>query len=445
MPNQKIVIIGGGAAGTTCAFEIRKLDKDVEISIVEKTGNLEYSPCALPYVLAGEINSFDDIFIFQASDYKNNNINILLNTEVTAINKKAKKISYVSDKKKGELVYDKLVLATGSVSKFPPIPGLNKAEPLALKNLSDAKNISKNIKSGSKSVVIGAGLVGLELAVALKARGEKVTVVEMQDHLLPAILDKDMSVQLERYLADLGVELFLNTNITKTEEGKLYFQDKHLIFDKLYVCVGMEANTVLAQQVGLKCKEAIEVNNSLQTSDDNIYACGDCIFSTELNTGKKVLSQLGTIAVRQGKVVARNILGQKEKAPLVVNNTITKMGELFVGSVGLNLEKARQENIEVVTAKYSGEVRSEYYPFSSQITVKLISDKKGKLFGGQILGREEVVGKMDLFSLAIGKGMTLDDLISNETCYNPASAPINEPISVVAEIVKKKIKLMRDE
>ncbi|MDZ7798709.1 MAG: FAD-dependent oxidoreductase [Patescibacteria group bacterium] len=440
MDKQKIVIIGGGAAGTTCAFELRKLDKEAEITIVEKTGNLEYSPCALPYVLAGEINSFDDIFIFQASDYKNNNINILLDTEVTAINKKAKKISYVSDSKKGELTYDKLVLATGSVSKFPSISGLDKAKPFALKNLSDAKNISKNIKSKSKSVIVGAGLVGLELAVALKNQGEKVSVVERQNRPLPAILDKDMSGQLEQYLTDLGVELFFNTNITKVEEGKLYFQEDYLSFDKLFVCIGIEANTALAHQAELKCEEAIEVNDSLRTSDDNIYACGDCVFSIELNTNKKVLSQLGTIAVRQGKVVAHNILGQKEKAPLVVNNTITKIGELFVGSVGLSLEKARQENIEVVTAKYSGEVRSEYYPPSSLITVKLISDKKGKLLGGQILGREEVVGRINLLSLAIGKGMTLDDLISNETCYNPASAPINEPISIVAEIVKKKIK-----
>ncbi|MFW5888452.1 MAG: FAD-dependent oxidoreductase, partial [Patescibacteria group bacterium] len=208
----------------------------------------------------------------------------------------------------------------------------------------------------------------------------------------------------------------------------------------LCVCTGMKANTGLAEQAKLDCGEAIEVNDRLQTSDDNIYACGDCVFSTELNTGKKILSQLGTIAVRQGKTVARNIIGWQEQTPVVVNNTITKMGELFVGSVGLTPERARQEGLEAVAAKYSGEVRSEYYPTSGRITVKLVAGKDGKILGGQIIGREEVVGRLNLLSLAIGQGMTLDDLIGTETCYNPASAPINEPISVAAEIGKKKLK-----
>ena len=439
MAKQKIVIIGGGAAGTTCAFELRKLNKKAEITIIERTGNLEYSPCALPYVLAGEIDSFDDIFVFKRSDYDNNDINLLLNTAVTSIDKKAKKVSYTAEGKEGELEYDELVLATGSVPKLPPIPELEKAKPFVLKTIADAKRISENINSDDRSVIIGAGLVGLELAIALNEQGEKVTVLEAQDHLLPGILDKDMSDRISQYLADIGVELLVNTKIEQIEKEKVHLKDNSLSFDKLCVCTGMQASTGLAEQAGLDCGEAIDVNEQLQTSDENIYACGDCVLSTEMNTGKKILSQLGTIAVRQGKTVARNILGQEEQTPAVVNNTITKMGEMFVGSVGITLERARQEGFEAVAAKYSGEVRSEYYPPSSRITVKLISDKNGKLLGGQIIGREEVAGRMNMLSLAIGQGMTLDDLIDTETCYNPASAPINEPVSVAAEIGKKKI------
>ena len=441
MAKQKIVIIGGGAAGTTCAFELRKLNKKAEITIIERTGNLEYSPCALPYVLAGEIDSFDDIFVFKRSDYDNNDINLLLNTAVTSIDKKAKKVSYTAEGKEGELEYDELVLATGSVPKLPPIPELEKAKPFVLKTIADAKRISENINSDDRSVIIGAGLVGLELAIALNKKGEKVTVLEAQDRPLPGILDKDMSDRISQYLADIGVELLVNTKIEQIEKEKVHLKDNSLSFDKLCVCTGMQASTGLAEQAGLDCGEAIDVNEQLQTSDENIYACGDCVLSTEMNTGKKILSQLGTIAVRQGKTVARNILGQEEQTPAVVNNTITKMGEMFVGSVGITLERARQEGFEAVAAKYSGEVRSEYYPPSSRITVKLISDKNGKLLGGQIIGREEVAGRMNMLSLAIGQGMTLDDLIDTETCYNPASAPINEPVSVAAEIGKKKIRV----
>ncbi|MDZ7611200.1 MAG: FAD-dependent oxidoreductase [Candidatus Moranbacteria bacterium] len=447
MAKPKIVIIGGGAAGTTCAFELRKLDKEAEITIVEKTGNAEYCPCALPYVLAGEIKSFDDIFIFQKSDYENNNIRLLLNTTVVSIDKKGKKINCRDSKKTTALAYDKLVLAAGSAPKFPPIPGLEKAIPLALKTIDDAKRISQNASPGGKNraVVVGAGLVGLELAAALSKRGEKVSLIEARDRLLPAVLDKDMGEQAGRYAESLGIETYLNAGIEKIDKNKVCFGQNSLPFDKLYICAGMKASAGLAKQAGLDCGEAVEVNRRMQTSDKDIYACGDCVFSQELNTGEKVLSQLGTVAVRQGKTAARNLLGGKETAPPVLNTTITKVGELFIGSAGLTLERARQKNLRAMASKYTTQARSEYYPSSSPITVKLVFDQKGKLLGGQIIGKEEVAGRIDLLSLAIGKGMNLDDLIEMETCYNPASAPINEPLTVAAEIGKKKLNTIKNE
>ncbi len=443
MSAQKVVIVGGGAAGTSCAFELRKLDKEVEITILEKGSYLEYSPCALPYVLSGEIESFEDIFIFKKEDYENNNIRILLDTTVKEIDRESKKLKCTTTDKKTEVFYDKLVLATGSVPQFPSIKGLDQLDPATLKTITDAKQIQKSIKKGGKSVVVGAGLIGLELAVALSKNGEKVSVLDIKDRPLSFLLDKDMSKQVTEYLSGLGIDFFFNSEIDQIDQKKIYFKKDSLDFDKLYLCTGMRAELDLAQRAGLEVGEAIEVNDRLQSSDKNIYACGDCVSSTELNTEKKILSQLGTIAVRQGRVVARNILGQDIKTPKVLNNTITKIGEIFVGSVGLSLERARQEGLEAVAARYSGEVRSEYYPPSSLISVKVVSDKAGKLIGAQVIGWEEVAGRMNLLSLAIEKGMSLDDLINMETCYNPASAPINEPVSVACEVCKKKLSLIQ--
>ncbi|MGM5488429.1 MAG: NAD(P)/FAD-dependent oxidoreductase [Nanobdellota archaeon] len=428
---MKVVIIGGGSAGTTCAFEVRKRDKDAEITILEKGDHPEYSPCALPYVISGEID-IQDIFLFKQADYSANDIHLSLNSSVDRIDREKKTIVYTRQGETKELSYDKLVLAMGSHAFVPRIEGMESTRYKVLKTLEDAREIS-DTPTGD-SVVIGAGMIGVELAHSLAQRGDDVTLLEADEHILPGILDKGMAKRLHD---SLQFTIYEGVTIDRIAGNKV-FAGERFPFDNLFLCTGIRPNMQLAQECGLETEKGIVVNEYLQTSDEEIYACGDCTQVVESNTGNKIVSGLGTTAVRQAQVIATNILGVKETFPPVVNNSVTKLGD-YVGSVGLTSRRARDYGIQSVSAEYCGPVRAEYYPSDERIAIRIVSDTSGKVIGGQFVGAE-VVGRLNLIALAIQKGMHVQELAALETCYNPASAPIFDPVSITAQICLRKLR-----
>ncbi|MFP4523827.1 MAG: NAD(P)/FAD-dependent oxidoreductase [Candidatus Woesearchaeota archaeon] len=437
---MRVVIIGGGSAGTTCAYELRKLDKDVEITLVEKTADTEYSPCALPYVLSGEIPSFDHIYIFKKEDYEQNAIRLMLDSHVKAIDRNAKKAVLADGE---ELPYDALVLATGSKPSIPPIQGLDQTRFYCLKTIEDAKRISETIRPGKKSVVVGAGMIGVELADALASKEEDVTLIETQEHILPDLLDEDMSRLVAEILEAKGVKIYTRTSVNEATPDKVRTHDKEIPSDKLFICAGVKPDTRLAREAGLETDKGVLVDATMRTTDENIFACGDCVESHEQDTGRKVCSQLGTTAVRQAKTVAENVLGGKKEFPPVVNNTISKIGGVYVGAVGLTGKRASDVGFRTVSARYTSGVRAEYHPSEERITIKLVCDETGKVVGGQAVGDDEVAGRLDLISLAIRKGVRAGELAELETCYNPASAPIFDPLTIAAGLCAKKQALSR--
>lgn len=437
--NMKVVIIGGGSAGTTCAFELRKLNKDVEVIIVEKSNYTEYSPCALPYVLSGEIKSFNDVFIFTKHDYTDNKIRLMLNSEVKSIERENKKIVLKDGSK---LNYDVLVLSTGGACFVPPIKGINNADFKVLKTIDDAKAIKKSLLGSKNIIIIGAGMIGIELAASLIQKGKKIAILEACGSILPNLFDEDMSEILEDYLSSKHIIIRTGANITSVSKNKIFLIDDDIVYDQLVLCTGIIPNTKLAKDSGLEVDRGIVVNEFLQTSDKSIFACGDCVESYEYTSGKKLISQLGTTAVRQAKIIAKNILSKKDKFPRVLNNTVSKIGDLYFGSVGLKKRRAEELGLKVVSAKYTGNLRAEYYPSKENITIKLVCLDSGVIIGGQIIGHNEVIGRLDMLALAIQKKMNVKDIANLETAYNPASAPIFDPINIVASICQKKLDMM---
>jgi NADH oxidase (H2O2-forming) len=437
---KRVVIIGGSSAGTACAFELRKLDKNIEIIILEKSNLVGYSPCALPYVLSGEITSFEKIFVFKEKDYKENDISLKLNSEVVEIDRKNKILTYQTKNKKHQIDYDKLIIATGSSCVAPKIKGLEKNDYFKLKNITNAKEIAKKIKPGSSSVIIGVGFVGLELAFSLIKRGERVVLIEAKENILPTILDFEMAEKLKGLIENENLKIYEKAEIKEVFEDKIFLNDFEIKFGKLFVCCGVRSNLKLAEKINIDFKVGIIVNDYLKTSDEDIFACGDCAESVELNSGKKIVSALGTTATRQAKIIANNIATENQKKfPPVLNSTITRIDNVFVGSVGLTKKRSDELRIKTISAIYEGNVRSGYYSSKSKIILKIVSDIKGLLLGAQIVGNKEVVGKIDLISLAIQKGYNVKELTDFETCYNPAAASISNPIKIVSEICSKKV------
>jgi NADH oxidase (H2O2-forming) len=432
---KRVIIIGGGSAGTTTAFELRKLNKEIGITIIEQTKYTEYSPCALPYVIGREIYAPEKIFIYKIEDYANNDINLMLRTMVQGIDAKNKIVKILEEDRIVELKYDYLVLATGALSNIPKIQGLESSKYLLLKTIDDAREIMSD--RGRRVLIIGGGLIGVEVAGIL-SRDRQVTIVD-SSKLLNQILDEDMSSKVKYYLEASGITVKEDVVIDRIEDGKAFIGTDILRFDTLIISAGMKPNINIAKDAEIKTSKGIITDKNLRTSDKNIYACGDAIESISGINGKNTISMLGSTAVKQAKIVAANILGIDKKSIPVFTPTISKTKELIIGSTGITEAQAEKLGIKTINSIVTGNTKAEYYPFGKQIIVKLISDLEGNLFGAQIIGQEDVAGRINTITMALQKQATLDDLCNLETVYNPAIAPAFDPIVIAAEICRKKI------
>ncbi len=435
---MKIIIIGGGSAGTTCAFELRKLNKEHEITVIEKGENTEYSPCAMPYVLSGEIPDKKDILIKQKQDYEENNIELLLETKAEKIDRDNKKVILKNGR---ELEYDKLVLATGSKPIKPSIKGLEEIKTHNLCNYRDMEKIQEKMKHSEEVAIIGAGMIGIEAAQAMKKRNKEVKVFERKNKILPYLFDEKMAKKIEEHLEGPNLDIQKSTQIQEIKENKIKTNKEEYSYDTIILAAGVRANTELAEKANLETKKAIVTNKKKKTEDPDIYAIGDCSLNEHSVTGERTISPLGTTAFREGKFTARHINGSKEEFPPVLNTTVSNVAGLCIGSTGLMEEHA--EETGCISATYTGEKTSSYYPEDSEITVKLISSEEGELIGAQAASESDISGTMNWLTFAIKEKTSIEKIARSETCYNPAVASIINPVATAAQVLEKKFRHMK--
>ena len=429
---MKIVIVGGGAAGTRAAIEIRKRDRNSEILIINEKNYREYSPCGMPFVLSGDVKNFEALQTLDKKFYEKMKIGLILGKKVKNIDFQNKKVMYENT----EMNYDKLILATGSYAFVPPIEGVDSEKIIVFKNIDDAKKIHEKMKRIKKAVVIGAGLVGLETAYAFVKNNINVTVVEMLDRVLPVMLDKDMAEIVKKHLENKGIKSYLNEKVL--EIGKKVRTDtREIECDLVVISSGVRANTDLAKKLGIETNYGIKVNERMETNVKDVYACGDCVECTDFITGNPIMSQLATTAVRQAKVLAENITGKEAKFGPVLNTSITELFGLEIGSTGLIAERAEKEGIKVLTGKYRGKTKPEYME-RKDIIVKILADEEGTILGSQIIGKA-LVGRMDAMCLAILNKMNVKNLANIEYCYAPPVSQEFEPMYIACEIVARKL------
>ena len=439
---MKIVVIGSGTAGSNFALFARKLDRKAEIIVIGKEKTMQHSPCALPFVLSGKIPKLEDIIVFPNEFYEKQKIQMMLETEAKTIDRKRKVI--ITDK--DEVPYDKLVLATGSKAFIPPIKGVEKKGVFTLKEMRDVREIQEYIKERKpkKAVVIGAGLIGLEGAVAFRELGMEVLVVELLEHLLPTMLDKDIASIVQSHLEEKGIQFRFGVGVSEIigdPVTAVKIGEEEIESDIVLVATGVRANVDLAREAGLEIKRGIIVDEYLRTSDPDIYAIGDCAEVYDAVTGERILSQLGTTAVRMAKVAAENVFNKNVKFKPVFNTAITELFDLEIGTFGITQERARKEGVEVVVGKFKGSTKPEYYPGGKPITVKLIFRKDNKkLIGAQIVGGERVWGRIMALSFAAQKETTVEDIAYGETAYAPPISPTIDPITVAAEMALRRFK-----
>ena len=446
---RRIIVIGANAAGVEAASAARKKDRAAEITLISQEKHAGYSRCGLPFVLGGQIPSFKDLTVYSPAYFQMLKFNLKNETKVTAINTKDKTVITVDKAGATEtLQYDSLVIATGAGSFMPPIKGREKQGILSLRTLEDGEKIDQAVKDGAKSAVImGAGLIGLETGVALIERGLKVTVVEMLPQILPQMLDADMAKMVKEHLQEKGMCILTEKAVEEFLGGDkvtaIMAGGEKIEADLFISAFGVRANTKLAVAAGIPLGESkgIKTNGRMETDVKDVYAVGDCAEAPNIITHKMACAQLGTIAVRQGKVAGANAGGGYALFPGVLASAVTRLFETEAGVTGLTEAAAQRAGIKVVTGAISSKTKADYYPNALPIKVKLVVEKESQhIIGAQIVGGEEVTQRINALSFAIQKGMTVRELAKADTAYAPPLNETWEPMVLAAEMVLMKLR-----
>jgi len=446
---KRIVIIGANAAGVEAASAARKKDRTAEITLITQEKTAGYSRCGLPFVIGGQIPSFKDLVVYPSAYFQMLKLILKNETKVTAINSKEKTITAIDKSGNTEThQYDVLIIATGADAFMPPIKGREKQGILSLRNLEDGEKILQVVQDGAKSAVImGAGLIGLETGVALIERGLKVTVVEMLPQILPQMLDADMAKQVQEHLVEKGMSILTGKTVEEfLGDDKvigIVAGGEKIEADLFISAFGVRANTKLAVDAGIPLGEsrAIKTNARMETDIKDIYAIGDCAEAPNIITHRQTCAQLGTVAVRQGKVAGINSAGEYAQFTGVLGSAVTRLFDTEAGVTGLTEASAAKARIDVIVGAISSKTKADYYPNAKPMKVKLVVEKESqRIIGAQIVGGEEVTQRINAVSFAIQKQMTIRELAKADTAYAPPLCETWEPLVLAAEMVLMKLR-----
>ncbi len=454
---RRILIIGGVAAGPKAAARARRCDPGAEITIVEEGSFLSYAGCGMPFYIGGMVEKHEELMatpvgvVRDAAFFRNvKDINVLTGTRAEAIDRENKtvRVTNLATRETYDLPYDRLVLATGSKPVRPPIPGMDLAGVYTLGNLEEARAVRQAVEQGARRVVIiGGGLIGLELADVLGTKAE-ITIVEMMDHVLSTLLDPELSILVERVLRGKGVQLFLGSRVERIEGdgngavARVVTTAGSFDADLVVVAAGVRPRVELAREAGLELGEtgAIKVNEYLQTSDPDIYAGGDCVENIHLISGRPVYTPMGSVANRHGRVIGNNVAGGREIFAGVLGTAILKVFEMNIGRTGLSESEARRLGYHVESFICPAPDRAHFYPGSKPIIIKLVADASTrKLLGAQILGPGDVDKRLDVAVAALSMGATVDQLASFDLAYAPPFSTALDPLTHAANCLRNKL------
>jgi len=444
---KKIVIIGANAAGIDAAIAARKTDREAEIRLITEEREATYSRCGLPFVLSGQIASFEDLIVYPPSIYRMMKLDLSTETRSTRIDAGCKTVE-VEDRggRRESLEYDGLVLCTGSSPIKPPIEGIDKEGVFALHTMEDGKKIIEAMKGASSAVVIGSGYVGLETSEAFTAKGIKTTVIDRSISILSNVLDRDMSKEVQQRFEEKGINFKLghpaDAILGNDRAEAVSVHGEEVPADLVIYATGVRPNVKLASEAGIDIGETggIKTNRRMRTSSEDIYAAGDCAETTHFVTHTPILPMLGATAVREGKVAGVNVVGGYSIFPGALISVVSRMFDFEVGSTGLTEQAASRLGLEVALGRARGFTRASYYPGARHIKVKLVVERETRrLVGGQIVGGEEVTQRINVLSLAIQKQICPDELVKADTCYAPSVCEASEPIVIAAEMAIREL------
>ncbi|HPN86723.1 MAG TPA: FAD-dependent oxidoreductase [Smithella sp.] len=461
MANRKrIIVIGGSAAGPKAAAKARRIDNDAEVIILQKDADLSMASCGYPYYVGGFFNDRNQLLCTPAGVVRNpmfylnaKDIEARVNTEVTAIDRKNKIVSCknLATGETGTLSYDKLIIATGSVPRMPPVPGAVLQGITTLQSMKDADFLRKIRDEGKikKAVVIGGGLIGIETCEALQLAGIEINVIELLPQLL-TFLDWELAKLVENHVKSKGANVITDNGIAAFlgEDGKLtgvkLQNGTELPCELAVVAIGVRPNVKLAKEAGLKIGElgGVDVNEYMQTSDPDVYAVGDCVETTSRITGKKVLAPYGDLANLQGRVAGENAASVNcVTFPGTIQTGICKVFDYAAGSTGLSETAAKRLGMTDIVTVINASPDKPGFMEGKLLVTKLIADKNtGRILGAQCIGPGNVAKQIAQWAMAIQGKLTVEDLINADLPYAPPFSLAIDHCIATAHLMQNKMK-----
>jgi len=440
----RLLIIGGNAAGMSCASQARRLrdSDDLEIVVLEAGQVVSYSNCGIPYWVGGQVEGADALIARTPEAFAEQDIQIRLGTRATGIDLDAETVSLQSaDGPAGTLGYDRLLIATGAVPLRPPVEGLDADGVFGVQTLPDGEAIRAALdKEPQRVVVLGGGYIGLEMAEAFVNRGLSVTVV-LAGPLPMSSLDEDMGERVCAAMTEMGIRVQTCEPVREIEvEGgvarAVVTDEGSYPADLVVLGLGVRPNSDLARDAGLRigATKGIEVDDTMRTSSHkHVYAAGDCIQTRNRVTGHPMAIALGTHANRQGRVAGTNIGGRPARFEGVLGTAVTKVGDCEIGRTGLSTRDAEEAGYSIETTVLESSVKAGYYPDAGQIVVKLLTEKHTqRMLGAQIVGTAGSAKRIDVLATAIWSQLTAAEFASVDISYAPPFSPAFDVVTLAA-------------
>ncbi len=462
---SRVLVIGGDAGGMSAAAELRRrLPESDEVVVLERTERTSYSACGIPYWVAGEVDSADDLVSRSPAEHRERGIDLRTGTEATAIDVDAGEVTICRaipagvpghgppDDTEETIGYDRLVIATGAEPVRPDLPGIDGEGIFGIQTLADGQEVIDALaQKVERVVVVGSGYVGLEMAEACTLRGFDTTVVEQRETPL-SILEPALGEKIASAMRGMDITLRTGTSVTgfALDDGHVTgveIADETLPADVVILGLGVVARTEIAQKAGLPtgAKGGIIVDSTQRvTGFDGIWAAGDCVVTRDRITDELIHVPLGTHANKQGIVVAdavaAEMLGEEPRLefPGIVQTAITKFCNLEISRTGLGEQQARDAGFDPVVASIDTTTIAGYLPDAGDLTVLMIADRPTRrLLGTQIVGNRNAGLRIDVAATAITAGMTVDDVVMLDLAYAPPFASVWSPLLVAARATVK--------
>ncbi|WP_367045741.1 FAD-dependent oxidoreductase [Streptomyces sp. Je 1-332] len=444
---ERLVIIGGDAAGMSAASQARRLKGPDELEIVafERGHFTSYSACGIPYWVGGDVLSRDELIARTPEAHRERDIDLRMRTEVVEIDVEGGRVR-TRDLESGAeawTTYDKLVIGTGARPVRPSLPGIDAPGVHGVQTLDDGQALLDTLADteGRKAVVIGAGYIGVEMAEALIHRRYEVTVVNRGTEPM-STLDPDMGRLVHDAMSGMGIEMVNGAEVTKIltgDDGRVRAvatEDAEYPADVVVLGIGVRPETELARAAGLPLGEYGGLLTDLAMrvrGHENIWAGGDCVEVLDLVSGRERHIALGTHANKHGQVIGSNVGGSYATFPGVVGTAVSKVCDLEIARTGLREKEARAAGLQFVSVTIESTSRAGYYPGAALMTVKMLAERlTGRLLGVQIVGREGAGKRVDIAAVALTARMTVDQMTALDLGYAPPFSPVWDPVLVAA-------------